>query len=70
MKLIKNIIIFFKKILKKEETKMLEAPTNNNEDKINFLNSLKANIVKKRKNKVETLICEGDGLGIKKKIEY
>lgn len=70
MKIIENIVVFFKKIFKKEEDiKMLETPINANEDKANFMNSLKVNIVKARKKKVETLVCEGDGLGIKKKIE-
>lgn len=66
MNFIKNIFLFFKRILKKEQgIKMLEAPA----EKTNFVDSLKINEVKEKK-KVETLICVGDGLGIQTKISY
>ncbi len=50
---------------------MLEAPIEpiKNEAKREFVNSLKVHIEKKEKQKVETLICLGDGLGIQSKIE-
>ena len=52
---------------------MLDAPIEiiKEDKKDNFINSLKVNIVKKhKKNKVETPICFGDGLGIQTKISY
>ena len=73
MKLIQNIFLFFKKIFgKNDNIKMIEAPIEpiQNEERKDFLNSLKVNIVKGRKKKVETLICVGDGLGIQNKIDY
>ncbi len=64
---IKNIFI------KKEKVQVLEAPkqVQKSSEKPDFINSLKVTIKeKKEKKKVETLICEGDGLGIQKKISY
>ena len=62
---IKNIF------LKKDEIVML----NEGEDNLNkesFKEALKVNFerVLKNRKKVETHICYGDGLGIKKKLEY
>lgn len=53
---------------KKENVKILEEPTQQiNEN--NFTESLKVTMQeKKQENKIETLICEGDGLGIQKKM--
>ncbi len=69
MNIIKRIFLFFKNLLfKQEDIKMIEKPKEeytelaNNKD--NFINSLKINEVKKKKKKVETLVCDGDGLGI------
>ena len=72
MKIIDKIISFFEKILKKDkkETKMISAPKEIKEEKEEFINSLKVNIEEKRKSKVETLICYGDGLGIKGPMKY
>lgn len=74
MNIIKNIILFFKKIFNgKNNIKMIEAPLDSlsKEDKNHFINSLKVNIVQKhKKNKVETLTCFGDGLGIQTKMTY
>lgn len=70
MNFIKNIFLFFKKTFnKKSDIKMIEVPTAtvSNADKMIFTNSLKTNVVK---NKVETLTCVGDGLGIQTKISY
>jgi hypothetical protein len=67
------MLVFFKKIfVKKEEIKTLQAPVNvEKETKNDFIKSLKVNIaLKTHKNKVETLVCEGDGLGIQKKITF
>ncbi len=72
MNFVKKIILLVKNIFNKpEEVKKLEAPQEmfNKNEKINFIESLKINSIEKRKNnKVETLICEGDGLGIQQKI--
>ena len=73
MNIIKNIIVFFKKIFNgKNNIKMIEAPVNSlKEEKTDFVNSLKVNIVQKhKKKKVETLTCFGDGLGIQNKMTY
>jgi len=78
MKIIDNIVSFLKKLLyKKDNIKLIEElPNDNINEEIekykndDFVNSLKSNVVKKNKKKVETLICEGDGLGIQKKISY
>jgi len=73
MKFIENIMLFFKRMFNKEEIKMLDAPdeTFQNNNKKNFINSLKINIENKQnKKKVETLTCFGDGLGIQKKLSY
>lgn len=70
MNIIQNIVLFFKKIFKKEDNiKKIDAPKDVKTNKTNFVNSLRVNIIKKKK-KPETLVCYGDGLGIKGKIEY
>jgi len=77
MNFIEKIKQFIRKILnKKQQPKMLEAPQikeniqNNNEMKTNnFFQSLKVNQVQeKKKDKIKTLVCVGDGLGIKPKM--
>ena len=66
------MILFIKNIfVKQEEIKALEEPKQiiNQEKKINFVESLKITTTeKKNKKRIETLTCEGDGLGIQKKI--
>ena len=61
MEILKSIVSFFKKVFsKQEEIKMLEAPVeiNSKQDKSKFMDSLKINLVeKKKKKKVETLTC-------------
>ncbi len=72
MSIFDSIISFFKNIFnKKENIKMLEAPTESsqNEAKREFANSLKVNLRQDKKQRVETLTCFGDGLGIQSKIE-
>lgn len=72
MSIFDSIISFFKNIFnKKENIKMLETPTESiqNEAKREFANSLKVNLRKDKKQRVETLTCFGDGLGIQSKIE-
>lgn len=74
MNIIKKIISFFENIFKKDkEVKVLEnvETINFREKQITFIESLKLDTKNKRKNKkikVETLICQGDGLGIKNDI--
>jgi len=73
MNIIKNVIMFLKRLFNKEEPKMLAVPTKklNEDEKTKFMDSLKVNIIKKyKKNKVETLTCFGDGLGIQTKINF
>lgn len=69
MNLITKIFSLLQKIFHKEEIKMIEASTQNyssSDEKSKFIQSIK---IKKNK-KVETLVCEGDGLGIQKEISY
>ncbi len=72
MNIINKLMTFIKNIFnKKEKTKELDAPTPviTNEKKGEFIKSLKINTEnRKKEKKVETLICEGDGLGIQKNI--
>ena len=58
---------------KQEDITALEPPkqTMVQDRKIDFIDSLKITALEKKKySKVETLVCEGDGLGIQKKISY
>lgn len=71
MNIINKMISFIKNIFsKKEEIKKLEAPKEilHEEKRSNFVTILKNTSMKK--SKIETLICVGDGLGIKKQIKY
>jgi|GEM_PF-1706614 len=74
MNFIENIFTFLKRIFNKKDTiKMLEAPVEKSprQNKASFIDSLRINsIEKKKKKKVETLTCAGDGLGIQPKITY
>ena len=74
MNIIKKLISFIKnKFTKQEKIKQLMEPrTIANEDKKeSFIESLKINTTQKiTKKRVETLICDGDGLGIQKNITY
>ena len=72
MKFVDKVINFFAKIFKREkvEIKMISAPQETDKEKDKFINSLKVNIEEKRRNKVRTLICYGDGLGIKQPMKY
>lgn len=71
MNYIKKIILFLHNFFHKEHIKMIEAPVEESDydEKSKFIQSLKIIKVKKYK-KFETLICEGDGLGIQNKITY
>ena len=72
MSFINKLIIIIKNIFnKKGEIKKLETHEEiySQKEKAKFIKSLKINDTEERK-KVETLICEGDGLGIQKNISY
>lgn len=72
MNIIRKMILFIKNIFtKQDKVKKLTEPTIivNDDKKENFIKSLKITTTQKRtKKKVETLTCNGDGLGIQKKI--
>lgn len=72
MNIIRKMILFIKNVfITHEETKTLEEPKQiiKQEKEINFIESLKITTTeKKNKKRIETLTCEGDGLGIQKKI--
>ena len=59
--------MFIKNIFRgHEEVRKIDAPKQSiNKDKSEFLESLKVSVIEKRKKiKIKTLVCEGDGLGI------
>ena len=68
MNIIKRIILFIKNKFNKQEAKILE-PASSIDTKKEFTQNLKIDNVK-RKNKIETLVCVGSGLGIQGKISY
>lgn len=72
MNIIRKMILLIKNIfIKQDEVKKLIEPkiTLNEDKKESFIESLKITITEKRsKKRVETLTCNGDGLGIQKKI--
>lgn len=72
MNIIRKMILFIKNIfIKQDEVKKLVEPkiTLNEDKKESFIESLKITTTEKRtKKRVETLTCNGDGLGIQKKI--
>ncbi len=74
MNIIRKAILFIKNIfIKQEKIKALEEPKQviHQREKVDFIESLKVNVnEKKKKKQIETLICEGDGLGIQGKISY
>ena len=74
MNIIRKMFLFIKNIfVKQDEVKKIQEPKNaiEQDKKENFIESLKITITeKKAKKKVETLTCNGDGLGIQKKITY
>ena len=72
MNIIRKVILFIKNIFdKQDEVKKLPEPKIivNEHKKERFIESLKITTSQKRtKKRVETLICNGDGLGIQRKI--
>ena len=70
MNIFKEMMFFIKNLFNKQkEVKLIEAPKRivNQDKKAEFIKSLKINLIEKKK-KIETLTCDGDGLGIQKKI--
>lgn len=69
-----KIISFIKNVFNKQEkVKKLEVSKQglNKKEEVDFIKSLRATTAGKRKKKeVEILICEGNGLGIQKRITY
>lgn len=85
MNIIRNFLLFIKNIfVKPNDTKKLMAPNSVVKDsiiatktntltntKLDFINSLKVTTIKKDTNKkIITLTCKGDGLGIRKKLDF
>lgn len=72
MNIIRKVILFIKNIFaKQDEVKKLAEPRIivNEDKKESFIESLKITTTQKRtKKRVETLTCNGDGLGIQRKI--
>lgn len=72
MNIIRKMILSIKKIfVKQDEVKRLQEPkiVIEQDKKESFIESLKIATTEKRtKKRVETLTCNGDGLGIQKKI--
>lgn len=72
MSIIRKMILFIKNIfVKQDEVKRLREPkiVIEQDKKESFIESLKIATTEKRtKKRVETLTCNGDGLGIQKKI--
>ena len=78
MSFLEKIQNFLNKFLKKESEKKLNLPqaekekriTNSFEESIKVdLSQISQNNYKKGKNKIETLVCDGDGLGIQGKLK-
>ena len=70
MNIVRKIILFIKNIFNNQsKVEKIEDSKNTIEQnkKENFMESLKTTNTEKGK-KIETLICEGDGLGIQKRI--
>lgn len=72
MNVIRRMILFIKNIfVKQDKVKELIEPkiTVKEDKKESFIKSLKITTTEKRtKKRIETLTCNGDGLGIQKKI--
>lgn len=74
MKILQKLIEKIKNLFnKKEEILMIDEPkVELNEKRERFKNSLKNYVeeIKQKRKEVETLVCYGDGLGIKKSLKY
>ena len=74
MNIIKKMLLFIKNIfVSQDEVKKIQEPkiSMEQEEKMTFMQSLRITTTEKKlKKKVETLTCDGDGLGIQKKITF
>ncbi len=74
MNVLKKFFTFIKSVFDKHNNvkKLVEPKELAEQDKkANFVKDLKVNVIEKEtKKNITTLICNGDGLGIKKKISW
>ena len=76
MEIIKKFLLFIKNLFKKDKIKELEPPKEVYSEESDFIKSLKVDVSNSAKNEakrtpiIETPICVGTGLGIKKKLQY
>ena len=74
MNIIKKMLLFIKNIfVSQDEVKKIQEPkiSMEQEEKMTFMQSLRITTTEKKlKKKVETLTCDGDGLGIQNKITF
>ena len=74
MNIIKKMLLFIKNIfVSQDEVKKIQEPkiSMEQEEKMTFMQSLRITTTEKKlKKKVETLTCDGDGLGIQKNITF
>ena len=74
MNIIKKMLLFIKNIfVSQDEVKKIQEPkiSMEQEEKMTFMQSLRITTTEKiLKKKVDTLTCDGDGLGILKKITF
>ena len=74
MNIMKKLLLFIKNLFAcQNEVKKLQEPKafTEQEEKVTFIEYWRIRTTeKKSKKKVETLTCDGDGLGIQKKITY
>ena len=72
MNFIRKVFLYFKGIFnKKEEVKKIDAPKDIINEKEKFIENLKVTTTYKRpRKKPETLICDGNGLGIQSEVKF
>lgn len=73
MNSLNKLVLWIKSIFhKKEKIKMIEEPRKQLDEnkKANFIESIRINIAEKKKKRIHTPVCSGDGLGIQKKLNY
>lgn len=72
MNFIRKVFLYFKSIFnKKEEVKKIDAQKDTGNEKEKFIENLKVTTTYKRpRKKAETLICNGNGLGIQSEVKF
>ena len=72
MNFIRKVFFYFKGIFnKKEEVKRIDAPKDTINEKEEFRENLKVTTpYRKTRKKAETLICDGNGLGIQSEVKF